>query len=128
VSLESTEKWAVGTCADEFEAVSREAVDWRAQYRIDPATTWSECRLLDISLTGALVELTDELPDAALTGQPFFLHINSIAEDDVGIVMRAIICDEKRGDSGHPVVEIEFSARREERILLHLLVRLHALV
>ncbi len=118
----------MGAC--EAVSVVEGAVDWRAQYRIDPATSWSECRLLDISLTGAVVEVGDEVPHGVRAGHPFFLQIDSIAEDDVGIVMRAVICDHERGDTdaGRSVVEIEFSARREERILLHLLVRLHALV
>ena len=42
--------------------------------------------------------------------------------------MRAVIQDHGRSDAGRPTVEIEFSARREERLLLHLLVRLHELV
>ncbi len=105
----------------------RDAIDWRAQYRLDPATTWSECRLLDLSLTGARVELSEEPHDDLPAGQPFFLQISSIAGDDVGIVMRAVICDHERGPTGRPVVEVEFSARREERLLLHLLVRLHTL-
>ena len=39
-----------------------------------------------------------------------------------------MIQDHGRSGDGQPVVEIVFSARREERLLLHLLVRLHSLV
>ena len=97
-------------------------------FRVDPATEWSECRLIDISLTGARLELFDEPVDAGPAGHPCLLQISSIAGDDVGIVVRAVICAHEPGDGGRPVVEVEFSARREERLLLHLLVRLHALV
>jgi hypothetical protein len=103
-------------------------IDWRAQFRVDPAAAWSECRLVDISLTGARLELLDEPADLGPAGHPCFLQISSIAGDDVGIVMRAVVVAHERGDTGRPVVEIEFDARREESILLHLLVRLHALV
>jgi hypothetical protein len=41
--------------------------------------------------------------------------------------MRASISDVSSEDGGRTTAEIEFSARREERILLHLLVRLHEL-
>ncbi len=126
-----------------FEAVavdegprSRAPIDWLAQYRLDPATNWSECRVLDLSLTGALIELAGELPGDTPgdtpgdrdVGQPVFLQISSIAGDDVGIVMRAVVVAHGRGTTGCPVVEIEFDARREESILLHLLVRLRTLV
>jgi hypothetical protein len=113
---------------DDERSAPREAIDWRAQYRLDPESAWSECRVLDLSLTGAQVELAQDLPGDGCVGQPFFLQINSIAGDDVGIVMRAVVTADERGTAGCPVVEIEFDARREERILLHLLVRLHTLV
>ena len=59
--------------------------------------------------------------------QPFFLQIDTIADDEVGIMMRAVVRDVELRETGAPVVQIEFSARREEQLLLHLLVRLHAL-
>ncbi len=104
------------------------AVDWRARYRLDPAAPWADCRLLDITLTGAVIELTEELPDGEYAEHPFHLQIDTIADDDVGITMQAVIQDCGRNDAGQPIVGIEFSARREERLLLTLLVRLHTLV
>lgn len=85
--------------------------------------------MLDVTLNGAALELGDDdaLADAAI-GAPCLLQIDSIAEDDVGIVMQAVVCGMREGDAGRLVLDVEFSARREERLLLHLLVRLHALV
>jgi hypothetical protein len=89
---------------------------------------WSECQLLDISLTGALVELAGDVPDGPVCDLPFALQIDSIAEDDVGVTMRARVLAVECRDADMIVAEIEFDARREERLLLHLLVRLHTLV
>jgi hypothetical protein len=104
------------------------AVDWRARYRLDPAARWADCRLLDITLTGAEIELSEELPVGGPAEQPFELQIDTIADDEVGITMQAVIRGHGRNDAGQPLVDIEFSARREERLLLTLLVRLHSLV
>lgn len=120
----------------------RRPLDWQARYRLDPDGPWGECRVVDITLTTATLELADEswveradtlavegpfsLPAALAVGGPFSLQIDTIAEDDVGITMQAAVCHVQRSDRG-PVVEIEFRARREEQLLLHLLVRLRAL-
>ena len=106
----------------------REPIDWRAHYRIDPGAPWAECSVVDLSLARALVELADEPLGDVAVGQPLSLQIDSIADDDVGIVIGAVVVGHDRSDHGSPRLEIEFSARREERMLLHLLVRLHALV
>lgn len=105
-----------------------EALNWRAQYRLDLAAPWSECWILDLSLAGAVVELAHDLPGDGRTRQQIFLHVDSIAGDDVGVVMRAVVIGHERPTLGGPVVDIEFDARREESLLLHLLVRLRALV
>jgi hypothetical protein len=106
--------------------LSRESLDWQAHYRLDPDARWSDCRLVDVTLTTAILELGDAVPDDALDDHPCFLQIDTIADDDVGITMQAVVRDVRTGDAG-PVVEIEFLARREERLLLHLLVRLRSL-
>jgi hypothetical protein len=106
----------------------RDESGWCARYRIGAEPAWSECRLLDISLDGAVVELAGDLADGLSAELPFFLQIDSIADDQVGVTMPAAIRSLERGASGGPTAEIEFSARREERMLLHLLVRLRALV
>ena len=95
-----------------------------------PAAPWSDCRLLDISLTGAEIELPGELPvDGGDVDHPFFLQIDTIAEDQVGITMRAVFQDSSSDDAGDGAgPEIVFNARREERLLLTLLVRLHTFV
>ena len=65
------------------------SVEWRARYRFAPAAPWADCRLLDISLTGAVVALAEELPDGSHVDQPLLLQIDTIAGDDVGITMQA---------------------------------------
>ena len=115
-------------CRSSTKSSCRSAVDWRARYRLDPAAPWADCRLLDITLAGGVVELTEELPDGVDAEQPFHLQIDTIADDEVGITMQAVIQDHGRSDAGQTLVDIEFSARREERLLLTLLVRLHSLV
>ncbi len=114
----------VGSC----DAESRDEIDWRVHCRTDPAAEWSDCRLLDITLTGAWVELAGPSPDALRTSDALFLQFDSIAGDDVGIEMRGVVRSAEPTDREHPVVEVEFAARREESLLLHLLVRLHTLV
>ncbi len=106
----------------------RDTIDWRAQFRIGSATTWSECRVLDVTLTGARIELSAEVRCAVAIGESCSVQIDSIADDDVGIVIQAVVVGEEPGPVGRPIVDVEFRAGREERILLHLLVRLHTLV
>jgi hypothetical protein len=103
------------------------AESWGATYRIGDDEAWSGCRLLDISLDGGLIELVGELPEDAAE-LPFVLQIDSIADDEVGITVNATIQNIQQNATGSAVAEVEFSARREERMLLHLLVRLHELV
>jgi hypothetical protein len=112
---------------EELAAPPRSA-GWGATYRIGADQAWAECRLLDITLTGARVELSGDVPDDAAAQLPFTLQIDSIADDEVGIAMQAVIEHVERAADGTVVADVEFHARREERLLLHLLVRLHALV
>jgi hypothetical protein len=109
-------------------AASRRAPSWGVTYRIGPDDDWCACRLLDISLDGGVVELDGDLPDGPPTALPFLLQIDSIADDDVGIQVPATIRHVDRSAPDAVIAEVEFSARREERMLLHLLVRLHQLV
>ena len=111
-----------------FSELERTRLDWRAQYRCDPDAPWSECTLLDVTLTEATVELADAPSSEIVDEQPFFLQIDTIADDEVGITMCAVVRRVELRETGVPVVQIEFRARREEQLLLHLLVRLHALV
>lgn len=106
----------------------RASLAWDARYRLDPDASWSTCRLLDVTLTDAEIELSDSLPIDRVEDQPFFLQIDTIAEDQVDLTMRAVVRDVSLDDTGMPVARVEFDARREERLLLQLLVRLHTLV
>jgi hypothetical protein len=103
----------------------RDAAEWSAQYRFDHDGDWRDCSVLDISLDWAEIELRDTRPDEGTPG-PFFLQIDSVAEDEVGVIVGAEIRHREVMDDGRLIVGVEFSARREERMLLHLLVRLHA--
>jgi hypothetical protein len=103
------------------------AESWGASCRIDDDEVWSACRLLDISLDGGTIELSGDVPDD-VAELPLLLQIDSIADDEVGITVNATIQRVARSDDGTTIAEVEFSARREERMLLHLLVRLHELV
>jgi hypothetical protein len=102
----------------------RDGADWSAHYRFDHEGDWRECSVLDISLDCAEIELHDARSDEGMAG-PFFLQIDSVAEDEVGVIVGAEI-RRRDVDDGRLIVGVEFSARREERMLLHLLVRLHA--
>jgi hypothetical protein len=104
---------------------SRDAAEWLAHYRFDAQGDWRECSVLDISLDRAEIELHDARPDEGAAG-PFFLQIDSVAEDEVGVIVGAEIRRCGLTDDGRRIVGVDFSARREERMLLHLLVRLHA--
>ena len=104
------------------------AQSWGASYRIGSDEDWFACRLLDISLDGASIELAGDVPDGPCEELPFVVQIESIAEDEVGVSVPATIERVDRDSRGSVVVDVAFSARREERMLLHLLVRLHELV
>jgi hypothetical protein len=106
----------------EAELSARGPLDWRVRYRLDGDGTWAECRVVDITLSGAVVELDGEVPDG-----PFLLQIDSIAADEVDITVPGVVRGLDRSAVGRPVVELEFGGRREEQLLLHLLVRLHSL-
>lgn len=103
------------------------AASWGASCRIGDRD-WSACRLLDISLDGAAIELDADVPDGLSTDLAFVVQIESIADDEVGIAVPATIERVEHDAHGRVVAVVTFSARREERMLLHLLVRLHELV
>ena len=109
-------------------APSHEAKSWGVTYRFGTDEEWCECRLLDISLDGGVIELGGPVPDDSVAEQSLVLQIDSIADDEVGITMPATVLRIERATDGSVIVEVAFSARREERMLLHLLVRLHELV
>jgi hypothetical protein len=109
-------------------APSHQAKSWGVTYRFDTDEHWSECRLLDISLDGGVIELCGAVSDGSFAEQSLFLQIDSIADDEIGITMPATVQRIERAADGSVVAEVAFSARREERMLLHLLVRLHELV
>jgi len=107
---------------------SRRAQSWGVTYRFGSDQDWCACRLVDISLDGGVIELGGAVPDGPFDELSFLLQIDSIADDEVGVTMPATVQRVTRGEDGSVVADVAFSARREERMLLHLLVRLHELV
>ena len=103
----------------------RYLTDWSAQYRLDPDDEWRACLVLDVSLDGAALELSD----TALVGGLGLLHLQiaSVADDQPGVVIRAVIRRTSQADGGRVIVGVEFSVlRADERQLLQLLVGLRA--
>src|ERR1700730_10368451 len=78
--------------ANERRAKRRAVAVWAARYRIDPSEPWYSCRVLDVSMAGAGLELLGPLPPK---GSPLILELEqqdlSIREerrsrvDDVGL-------------------------------------------
>ena len=108
--------------------ISRRAESWGVSYRFGTDEDWCACRLVDISLDGGVIQLGGAVPDGPFDELSFVLQIDSIADDEVGITMPATVQHLERDVHGAVVAEVAFGARREERMLLHLLVRLHELV
>ena len=107
---------------------SHQAQSWGVTYRFGADQEWCRCRLVDISLDGGVIELFGGVPDGSGTEHSLVLQIESIADDEVGIMMPAAVRHLEPGADGSVIADVAFSARREERLLLHLLVRLHELV
>ena len=104
----------------------RYLTDWSAHYRLDPDDEWRACRVLDVSLDGAALELSDTALVGGLVGQ-LHLQIASVAGDQPGVVIRAVIRRTSQADGGRVIVGVEFSVlRADERQLLQLLVGLRA--
>ena len=84
------------------------------------------CRVLDVSLDGAALELSDTALVGGLVGL-LHLQIASVAGDQPGVVIRAVIRRTSQADGGRVIVGVEFSVlRADERQLLQLLVGLRA--
>ena len=103
----------------------RDSGSWSAQYRFDVEDRWRQCDVVDISLDAAEVELHEAARDQLRPG-PFYLQIDSVADDQVGIIVGAVLRRHEVLSDGRVLASVQFSDRREERMLLHLLVRLHA--
>ena len=102
----------------------RTAAEWSARYRFDAGSEWRQCLIVDLSFDGAAVQLYDVAPHEALVG-PLDVEISSIARDEVGVALRTIIRDADRRSADRVIVDVEFAHwRREESLLLHLLVGL----
>ncbi len=102
----------------------RTAAEWSARYRFDDRAAWRECLIVDLSFAGAAVELYDVAPHEPLVGG-LDVEISSIARDEVGVALRTIVRRANRLSAGRVIVGVEFAhRRREESLLLHLLVGL----
>lgn len=102
----------------------RSISDWVARYRYNPNSEWRSCRVVNVSVDDAAVELDDVLRHEPVTGR-FYLQISSVAGDEVGVTIRADPRHHVRSADGRPIAGIEFDTlRSEERDLLRLLVAL----
>jgi hypothetical protein len=111
----------------EHRRAPRYAADWAARYRLDERDEWRACRVVNVSLDGAALELVGVTFVEALTG-PIIVQIASISGDEIGVTVRAVIRRHEQLESGQVLVGVEFSVLRdEERRLLRLLVGLRNL-
>jgi hypothetical protein len=102
---------------------SRHPADWSTRYRLEPVTEWRDCRMIDVSMRGAAIELYDLADGEALTGR-MFLEIASIAGDQVGVAVSGLLQRGARLDSGRVIVSVELLGLRPDQTkLLRLLVR-----
>jgi PilZ domain len=102
----------------------RYPTDWLAQYRYDPSSDWRPCRVVNVSRTGAEVELGEPLVHEPVTGL-FFLQVRSVAGDEVGVTIRAHLRRRVRTEDGRAVAGIEFQPLDDhEASLFHLLIGL----
>jgi hypothetical protein len=100
------------------------AGEWSARYQLGLGSEWRECRIVDLSFEGAAVELHDVAPLEPLVG-PLSVEISSIASDQVGVELRTVIRHADLLEADRAIVDVEFAHwRREESLLLHLLVGL----
>jgi hypothetical protein len=111
---------------DEQRRSQRYPADWSARYRLDGDDPWRDCRIADVSLDGAALEVHDATLVEGLDG-PIDLQIISITGGDVAFTVRGVIRRRWQSENGQVMVGLEFSVlRAEERNLLHLLVGLRA--
>jgi hypothetical protein len=102
----------------------RYPADWTAQYRYDTAGPWRACRVIDVSLDGAAVELYDDEEHEPEVGR-FYLQVCSAVDGEVGVTVRATLRRHLRRDNGQLLAGIEFAPLPPvERNLLQLLVSL----
>jgi hypothetical protein len=106
----------------------RHHADWAATYRFDPRVPWRHCRVIDVSLDGAAIELYGTDDDEPLTGG-LYVQVGSVVEDEQGIVIRTMARRQVRMASGRVIVGVEFGTLHpDERQLLQLLVSLRSFV
>jgi hypothetical protein len=102
----------------------RYPAEWAAQYRYDTTAPWRGCRVIDVSLDGAAVELYDSADDEPELGR-FYLQVCSVVGGEVGVTVRAMLRRHLRRDNGQLLAGIEFAPLQPaERKLLQLLVSL----
>ena len=102
--------------------------NWSARYRFDTTAEWRDCRIIDVSLDGAAVELYNHNAVESITGM-LHLEIDSGAGDQIGVALGAQIRHSVRLQDVRLLVGVEFAALgRDERNLLHLLIGLRSLV
>ena len=98
--------------------------DWPGRYRFDERDEWRACRVVNVSLDGAVLEVGGVTFLELLSG-PIALEIASVVSDETGVALRAVIRRKNQLDDGRVLLGVEFGVLRdEERNLLLLLIKL----
>jgi hypothetical protein len=98
--------------------------DWAARFRFDITNEWRPCRLIDVSLDGAAIELYGLSPHDSLDRR-IHVEVASISGEGEAIHILGDVRHKACTQDGRVVVGIRFLLpNREQRNLLRLLVSL----
>ena len=86
----------------------RHAADWVARYRFDRRQSWQDCRVLDVSQSGAALELQGLGTHRFVSESALYLQIESVLGVPNGTPVRADIRHRGRTSGGRTFVGVEF--------------------
>lgn len=105
-------------------AVERQATDWSARYTVDehPELAWGQCRVIDVSLGGAGLELLGPATDE-MVGRHVVLELE-VAEQVARLHLRGTVRNANPTPGGGIRVGVEFDDLGDiERAILGSLLR-----